>query len=483
MEMEGTLRTNIRLRRLALLAAVAAVLYLCTFDAWKINAHWFHSGTSLAVSGQPYVQDLDQTLFIREVKSFPTLSSTLRLWTRCVPPDTNWWRPLLMWGFWAEYQCFGESNNAGYFGCLIASHILFLTVFALTLQRITGSWAVALLALLLFSADRACLPMSLANGLLLGNPLWSAAPGGNVALYFWKDQNEMWSGTCFLLAFLACLRGRWLLGIAAFACAAMLKESGWLVAVLVLFVLAIDRRLRDVPWKAWLAFGVVVILLLLGRAHVGFDPTHGRNFEDLPAAGFRYFRLVGGRGLLALTGVSWPAAAVGVGLGLVLALGALRRISTRIGLVVWAVFSAAMIAFWAEQQGRAFSIVLVSMLTPECDLPLFVWEAAYAFAATAVLCDRGAWRSLAILIAGSFIAGLPTIANPRESEHIAYFTNAFQAAIVAFVWVWMARLGWQALRRKWVSPRTVVPEAVRTNSPICGSPSSETEDYCGPGSY
>lgn len=428
-----------------LAAASLAVFLLCAADAWKIERHWLQPHSVYTAAERFDLQDPDQVPFLRDLARYPTLESTWRLWLRPVASGYGYWRPLLMWGFWAESHIVGPSNYAGFIAFLVASHLLFLIVFTLAIQRISGSWSIALVAVLFFSGIRSCPPMSWANSFLFGDPLWSTGPAGDVALDYWKDQADMWFGASFLVALLAIMRRRWTLGITAFAVAVMVKESGWLIAPMALIVLLIDHSLRDVPARAWIGFVAVAALLALGKAHVGVNLTHAGNFTYLAGAPSRYFHLVGGRGLIALTSVSWHAALAGAGLGLLLALSIRNKVNVWKGLSVWIAVVAVSLVIWSHTERIGYLFAWLSLVVPECYLPFLIAECVYAFAAATVLCDKATWRPLAILIAASLLTGLPTIANPWETRHIGYVPGSFQAAIVAFVWVWMARQAWKLI--------------------------------------
>jgi hypothetical protein len=314
-----------------------------------------------------------------------------------------------------------------------------LIVFAITVQRITGSWCAAFLALLFFAGDRQYPPLSWLNSLLFSDPLWFAGPGGDVALHLWKDQNEMWSGICILATVMAAMSGRWLIGVGAFACAVMLKESGWLAALFVLIILLMDKRLRIVPVSVWICFVAVSALLVAGKAHVGMHLTQANNFHSLAGAPYRYLLLVAGKGLLALIGASWPGAVSGGALGSLAALAVHRRIDWRAVVVFWFIATLCAAVVWASQTHVPVVAALLALAAPECLMPIVFAECAFAFAAITVLLDHTAHRPLAILVIGSALSGTPAIVNCWETPHISYLACAFQAAIVAFVWVLLAR--------------------------------------------
>ncbi|MDR3708991.1 MAG: hypothetical protein P4L33_11880 [Capsulimonadaceae bacterium] len=432
-------------KRLALIAAAVIVFSLCAIEEWQIDGHWFLPHAAITSADKFILADHDQVVAEATVSKLPTFTSTWHLWTTADTGCGHYWRPLLWMGVWAEYQRFGVSGYAGYVACMVASHLLFLAGFAVVVKQITGRWSAALLSVLFFAGSRAYPPMSWANNLLFGDPLWSAGAAGDVALVYWKDQAEMWHGAFVLLALYAALRGRWFLGIAGFAGAVLVKESGWLAPVLVLVVLLIEGRLREAPLRAWIGFIMVAALLVFGKVHAGLNLTASGNFHGMSGAPYRYFHLVGGRGLLGMTGVSWAAGVIGAGLGLVAALGVQRRVAWRAGLGTWAVLAACVAGIWAHVEGHGYVASLLAMFDPVCFLPLLLGEFVYAFCAVVVLCESAARRPMAILIAASLLGGLPTIVNAWETPHINYLTYSFQSAITAFVWVCVGDRIWDAL--------------------------------------
>lgn len=443
-------RPENRLKRRAAAASTllfaVLVFWSCFDNAWTFNRHWFAPHAALSSFEQYALNDTDQHLFMDQSSRLPSFWDSLKLWGRTVPSDNVYWRPLLMWTFWAQYRLFGGAP-AGYIACLILAHMVYLAAMCAGLRTVTRSWAIGLLGILIFAGSRAVFPMTLVNAALRWDPLWTAGAGSNVALYFWKDQNEMWSGALFWGALIASSRQRWYLTTFLFVVGVMEKEYAWAVPVFVALLAASEGRLRRIPRAAWIAMAASSALLALVRVEVGLAvATHHIShnvLHNLSLGIMRYLRLVAGRGLLAFTAVSWAAPAIGGGLGIAAALCALRRARPAPAFSVWLLAGIVAAAVWAHVQQLPVVVAATSLILPECDLPRLVGEFLYAFCVVCVAFDRDAAKPLALFALAALLDGLPALLGCRESEHIGYLTNSFQASMVAFVCVWMARRAWR----------------------------------------
>jgi len=125
-----------------------------------------------------------------------------------------------------------------------------------------------------------------------GCPMLHLDPGAAYALHRWVDLPEFWCATGVFMTLAAFYNRKWWQSIAWFAVAALFKEQAFLVLPLLLFIAASKRYWKRIPTSEYIAFGLVVTLIVMMKAYAGMnfgERISGHNYWQV-----RYLSTVAG---------------------------------------------------------------------------------------------------------------------------------------------------------------------------------------------
>ena len=241
----------------------------------------------------------DYRLILSALRKCPTFPSTLIWWHGMWAHDeVPFWRPLTSLGFWLELHAFGADRFDRWQLVSFFSHLLFVLLLALFVQRMSRSWGIAALTALLFAgnwnewvswltsapgliagllshvpASRMVVEALLrVQGLILG--LLPTVPS-NYVVSGWVYQQEFWVGWFEFGALICSVNGFWGATVACVGLSICCKESGWLCFPQIFAAILTSGRPLRVPWRPAIAMAVVVVILIALRVAAGPEVLRG----------------------------------------------------------------------------------------------------------------------------------------------------------------------------------------------------------------
>ncbi len=203
---------------------------------------------------------VDSVLIVHGLERATGLRQTLAWFTA---PWVGWtghgsynafYRPLTSVVWRLEYSVFGPRGLLGFMAVHAMLHLLVLLVALLFLRRLLGL-RIATVAVCLFA--------------LRVPDLWFGLPDNSTALFFWKDDPDLWCSLWYLagawcfVEFLTTDCARWFVAtVACFAVALGFKEMAYSFPLFLLLLLWVEGRMRE-RWRA-----VAAVATLAASAYV-----------------------------------------------------------------------------------------------------------------------------------------------------------------------------------------------------------------------
>ncbi len=413
----------------------AYVVFSCVYNAYAHNSNFFHNHDIAALSRYTISRDVDQIKITTDVGEVHSFAGTLKWWHSSWCGYGKYWRPLTCLGFWLEDKAFTVKRIDLWQLSLMTFHLIFSGLLYVFSLRISGNRWTALVAVFLFAGSTDLFPISLLASTAFGGVTHELhfEAAANVALINWIDQPEMWFGSTALLAMTFALEKRWIPALIFAALGTCFKEVAWLTFPMVLALLALSGRLKEMPKWVWTASFVEVAIMLGLRATAGHDvfarhvsasnrswPV--RYYDDV--CGFYLRNLFAPNGYFALIPAFWAAIMLwfrrGLAIGLALALGG----------------TYAILALFDPIAGGGVAAEFEAMLDPNCYLNFAIASLIYALIVGLAIQSADARRQMLLVLPLILVSAIATTVDLQfASDHIDYVVHAFQSLLVAIVLV------------------------------------------------
>jgi hypothetical protein len=410
-----------RLEVLFALYVAASVVYNAVFE---VSAKWFHQADIVAYS-RYYIQQgdaIDMGLLVKGISAKPTFLSTFGWWHETWAGIVPFWRPLTSQFFWLENHFFGFDRLDRWQWVGIFSHFVFVALLAAFTYRLTQRGWIAALAALCFAGAQAWFPMNvvyLATG--------QSVPG-DIALDSWKNQPEMWAGSCTLAALLLALNGKWAWSLVCVGIGVCFKESGWFAFPMIPLALWAEGRARQIPRRVIYAAAATAVVLIVLRACAGWSVFYGYHLGAEHSGLRRYVLAVEGYFLNTLFS---PDAAAALAACMIFALCLWRRANFYLRLAIGIAGMAGCLFVDSRIQETAFDGAAAQFLEFDLELGKLIGCLLFLIAAYALIID-GRYRKQAFsLLPMILISGAGMAAALQVTLHALYLTFALNSVLLA----------------------------------------------------
>lgn len=396
-------------------------------EVYKGSYHWANKTNIEARSLKAATDDVDNLLFINNIRMHPSFQSTLIWW------HGNWigksypyyWRPLTMLSYWAEYHLFKPFRFDRWQMALFLFHFIFTVVLGLLSYSLTKSRAAALFTALLFNC---CHNIPVISDII---PIFTrfTTQSALVVLNNWKDQPEAWVGIFTLATVIFTLRKQWWPALICASIAVCYKESGWQAFAFAFVTLLYTKQLTKLPFKIYIGAAISISMLIALRASAGHNvfigPREGGH-EYIP---LRFYVGLTDENLVKLTTDYWPIPICGFAIAAITLIRKLKFVLKFVAVILVCWLSA--ICIGNSQHDNSIAITMFIMDGIGKFTLIIAIFFAYVFIFTCK--DKETLRTAIYLYILVVIATLPVIAIRQPNDHMLYMNHALKTLLIVYM--------------------------------------------------